>query len=256
MFPEKWRKADSASVLLLFRDGAASDWASLCHVLDVDPNSSDTPNSVLRGIVWKLIEANLLVIDKPAPSMWELDGGIIASDNVPKLLRALNLSLKEMAAIDPSRSMFIEPSFGRPDSIPPDKQLDLFILMPFSSNIKGVYEDHIKSVAASLNLKVARADDFFTAHAIVSDIWTAICKSRVILADCTGRNPNVFYEIGLAHAVGKPVVLIAQNSEDVPFDIAHYRLIRYEYTPRGMKNFESTLTNTLQEVFHELEEPW
>jgi hypothetical protein len=211
---EKWRKANSASVLLLFRDGIASDWASLCHAFDLNPNGYDTGNSILREIVWDLIRAKLLVIDNPDLQRWELvDGVIKVSDHVPRLFTTLNLSLKEMAAIDPRRSMFIEPSFGRPDSIPPDKQLDLFILMPFSSNIRGVYEDHIKSVAASLNLKVARADDFFTAHAIVSDIWTAICKSRVILADCTGRNPNVFYEIGLAHTVGKPVVLITQNME-------------------------------------------
>ncbi len=152
--------------------------------------------------------------------------------------------------------MFIEPLFGRPDSIPPDELLDLFVLMPFSSDIKGVYEDHIKNVAASLKLKVARADDFFTAHTIVSDIWTAICKSRVILADCTGRNPNVFYEIGLAHTVGKPVVLITQNSEDVPFDLAHYRHIHYEYTAPGMKKFESTLAHTLQVILNRQEKLW
>jgi len=121
------------------------------------------------------------------------------------------------------------------------------------TSCKGVYEDHIKSVAATLKLKVARADDFFAAHTIIGDVWTAICESRVILADCTGRNPNVFYEIGLAHTIGKPVILITQNSKDIPFDLAHYRHIQYEYTPRGMKQFESTLQNTLQSVIEELD---
>jgi hypothetical protein len=151
MFSEKGRRASSARVLLLFRDGTVSDWAGLCRAFDLDPdNHFATPNAFLREIVWALIQANLLVIDNPDPLRWELVGDIKASDNVPGLLWVLDLSLKEMAAVDPRRSMFIEPSFGRPDSIPPDKQLDLFVLMPFSSNIKGVYEDHIKSVAASL----------------------------------------------------------------------------------------------------------
>ena len=256
MRSEKWEKAmgNPARVLLLFRDGTASDWTSLCHALDLDPDHESTPSYRLRKIVEELIEANLLVVDNPNHRGWNFEGNIKVSDNVPKSFTALNLSLKEMAAVNPYRSMLVEPAFGLPDSSSSDKQLDIFVVMPFSSNIKGVYEDHIKSVAASLKLKVARADDFFTAHAIVDDIWAAICKSRVILADCTGRNPNVFYEIGLAHAIGKPVVFIAQNSKDIPFDIAHYRHIRYEYTPRGMKDFENILANTLQDILHELEE--
>ena len=80
----------------------------------------------------------------------------------------------------------------------------------------------------------------------MGDVWTAICRSRIIIADCTGRNPNVFYEIGIAHTVGKPVILIAQNSKDVPFDLRHIRYIPYEYTPVGIKRFESVLANTIQ----------
>jgi len=67
-----------------------------------------------------------------------------------------------------------------------------------------------------------------------------------VIADCTGRNPNVFYEIGLAHASGKPVILITQNSDDVPFDIRHLRYIQYDYTPRGMRVFEKRLVDTLK----------
>jgi hypothetical protein len=81
----------------------------------------------------------------------------------------------------------------------------------------------------------------------MEDIWDAINAARAIIADCTGRNPNVFYEIGLAHAVGKPVVLITQKGEDVPFDLKAIRYIEYEYSPRGMKTFEDSLTKTLIE---------
>ena len=69
-----------------------------------------------------------------------------------------------------------------------------------------------------------------------------------MLADLTDGNPNVFYELGICHAMGKKVVLITQNAE-VPFDVRHIRHIRYEYTPRGMQAFEAALRETLK-VLH------
>lgn len=127
--------------------------------------------------------------------------------------------------------------------------------MPFETKLSAVYEDHLKSVARELSVTIARADDFFTNHDVITDIWSAIVASKILVADCTGRNPNVFYEIGLAHAIGKPVVLITQQSEDIPFDLRHRRYITYELTPRGMKAFEQALKkaiiNTIEEVRRE-----
>jgi nucleoside 2-deoxyribosyltransferase len=71
-------------------------------------------------------------------------------------------------------------------------------------------------------------------------------SASLTVADCTGRNPNVFYEIGLAHALGKPVILITQNSEDIPFDVTHIRYIQYEFTPRGMERFEQKLIDAVR----------
>jgi hypothetical protein len=243
-------RINAAKVLLLFRIGVASDWASLCHAFGLDPDRLETSGYFLQDIVKTLLEANLIVADYP--TNFRNRGNIKFSDNLPKIFTALDLSLKELAETDPHESMFVEPLFGRPKSIAPDERFDLFVLMPFNDNLKGVYEDHIKSVATRLELKVARADDFFAVGSVMKDIWTAICASRVIIADCTSRNPNVFYEIGLAHTVGKTVVLITQNSEDVPFDLKHYRYILYQYTPGGMKEFEDTLANTLETEFRKL----
>lgn len=77
------------------------------------------------------------------------------------------------------------------------------------------------------------------------DIWSAIFLADWIIADCTGRNPNVFYEIGIAHTVGKRVILITQDEKDVPFDVRHIRYFNYTFTPRGMKKLEESLTSTL-----------
>jgi hypothetical protein len=96
-----------------------------------------------------------------------------------------------------------------------------------------------------MKLSLARADDFYTNHAIMQDVWSAIYYARIIIADCTGKNPNVFYEIGIAHTLGRQTVLISQEIGDIPFDVRHIRSIVYEYTPRGMKEFEKKLEDTL-----------
>jgi uncharacterized protein YbaR (Trm112 family) len=141
---------------------------------------------------------------------------------------------------------------GRPPSIfgdpldPEDHRWpDLFVLMPFDQELKPVFEDHVKPVAERAGLTVGRADDFFSTQSIVREVWSAIVYARLVLADCTGRNPNVFYEIGIAHTLGKNTVLVAQSIDDVPFDLRHLRVIVYEYTPRGMTAFEKQLSATL-----------
>lgn len=73
-------------------------------------------------------------------------------------------------------------------------------------------------------------------------------SARLIVADCTHRNPNVFYEIGLAHAIGKPTILLTQKSQDVPFDLRHLRYIACQLTPRGMKEFEQKFQETVRNV--------
>jgi hypothetical protein len=120
--------------------------------------------------------------------------------------------------------------------------------MSFEPNLKPVYEDHIKKVAAQLKLAVRRADDFFTAHAVIDDIWAAMYQSKLVIADCTGRNANVYYEIGMAHTIGKPVILTTQNETDVPFDLRAIRYIHYSYTPPGMQIFEERLAKTIMSL--------
>ncbi len=155
----------------------------------------------------------------------------------------LGFSLKEPGDRT-SDSVVIKPFFGKPAGF--DPPLDIFVLMSFKPKFRPIYEDHILNVAKELNLTAKRADDFFSAHHIMSDVWEAINAARVVIADCTERNANVFYEIGMAHTVGRTVILITQEAKDVPFDLQAIRYIHYEYTPPGMKTFEKTLAQTLQ----------
>jgi hypothetical protein len=137
--------------------------------------------------------------------------------------------------------------FGRP--IASDKWPEVFVLMPFSSDIDPIYRDHITEVVSKkMTLSLKRADDFYTNHAVMQDVWSAIYHAQVIIADCTGKNANVFYEIGIAHTLGKQTILISQKTGDIPFDVQHIRSIVYEYTPRGVREFEKKLEDTLSLV--------
>ena len=170
---------------------------------------------------------------------------IRVSAKLAQIQTALGLRLHDLA-ISTADTLAVQPYFGRPLSLP--DPLDVFVLMPFGADLADVYLDHITNVTSALDLVVKRGDDFFSAHHIMSDIWRAIWHSRVIIADCTTKNPNVFYEIGVAHTIGKPVVLITQNDDDVPFDLRSTRYIKYAFNPRGMKTFESRLKSTIQTI--------
>jgi len=175
-------------------------------------------------------------------------GRLIATDVVTKLKTELGISLAEIAQ-KPRSAIWVDPIFDSRDAT--QVSAEVFVLMPFRDDLAPVYHDRIRKVATAVGLSVARADDFFTTNAIIEDIWRGIFGSLVLIADCTDRNPNVFYEIGIAHTVGKPVFLITQKIADVPFDIGHFRCIEYEFTPRGMRSFEDALSRTLQPFVHE-----
>jgi hypothetical protein len=121
-----------------------------------------------------------------------------------------------------------------------------FVLMPFNdSKLQEIYDDQVKPTVEKTGLKCILASDIYGTQPIIEDIWTSINEAKIIIADVTGRNPNVFYEIGVAHTVGKNVIIISQNIDDVPFDLRHLRCIIYKPTPRGAKNLVEQLKSTI-----------
>lgn len=69
-------------------------------------------------------------------------------------------------------------------------------------------------------MECLRADDIWDANAVIQDVVGLIDGASVVICDCSGRNPNVFYEIGLPHAFGREVMLITQNADDIPFEVS------------------------------------
>lgn len=124
-----------------------------------------------------------------------------------------------------------------------------FVLMPFKPELKPIYDDHIAKVLRDLGIQSLRADGIFSNKPIIDDILSSLKNARIVVADLTAGNPNVFYETGICMALGKEVILITQD-DDVPFDLRHIRRIKYEYTPRGMKAFEKVLKLTVQNILN------
>jgi hypothetical protein len=115
------------------------------------------------------------------------------------------------------------------------------VMMPFDSGFAPVF-DSIRAAAEGAGLRARRADDIWENPAIIQDVVSLIDRSRVVICDCTGRNPNVFYEAGIAHTLGREVILITQADQDIPFDLRHLRYVRYLNNGEG----RATLTQVLQ----------
>jgi CRP-like cAMP-binding protein len=125
-------------------------------------------------------------------------------------------------------------------------QCDIFMIMPFKPDLEPVFQN-VRELATQLNLSMVRGDDFFSHRTIMSEIWSVTHNAKLLICDCTNKNPNVFYELGIAHAVGKKVILITQNKEDVPFDIQQFRYIRYENSAQGMIDLSKKLKTAIQQ---------
>ena len=94
-------------------------------------------------------------------------------------------------------------------------------MMPFGHWFDRYYKEIYVPAIKEAGLEPVRGDELFSTGSVMEQIWEQICKSRVLLADLTDKNANVFYELGLAHAAKKPVVFTAAKVEDVPFDLRH-----------------------------------
>ncbi len=121
----------------------------------------------------------------------------------------------------------------------------VFILMPFKKSFNVVFE-HIKHVVEEdLGLRCLRADAVYAPHPVIMDVWELINCARVIVADLTGQNANVAYEVGITHTLQKDAILITQSSKDVPFDLTDLRYIEYDTSEEGLAQLEEGLKTAI-----------
>lgn len=126
-----------------------------------------------------------------------------------------------------------------------------FVMQPFAAPLGDYYEKIYRPAIDKAGLRAVRADaDLFGTGKIMDQAWNGINSAKVLVAELTSRNPNVFYELGLAHAMKKPVVLVSASQEDVPFDLQHIRVIYYDMSDPfwGSKLIDKVAENILSAI--------
>ncbi len=126
-----------------------------------------------------------------------------------------------------------------------------FVVMPYALPHGAYYDQVYEPAIRKAGLTPVRADaSIFGAGKIMEQIWRGINAAKVLVAELTTKNPNVFYELGLAHALRKPVVLISSNEDDVPFDLQHIRVIYYDMTDPfwGRKLMDKVAENIISAI--------
>lgn len=123
-----------------------------------------------------------------------------------------------------------------------------FIVMPYGEKWSAIIRDDIKNICEAQGLSPVRGDER-RGENILDDIWQDMNESRAIIVDVTDNNPNVMYELGLAHALKKDVILIAQSVNDIPFDLKVFRHILYTTDDAGRATLKWKLTECLTDLF-------
>jgi len=124
-----------------------------------------------------------------------------------------------------------------------------FVVMQFTEEYNALYSEVIRPTCESFGYTVVRADDFYTSGLIIEDITRSIRECTIVLADVTPNNPNVFYEVGFAHGIGKPTILLSErNREKLPFDISGFRTLFYDNTIGGKSTVEERLRKHLEAI--------
>jgi hypothetical protein len=136
-----------------------------------------------------------------------------------------------------------------------------FVMMPFGVWFDRYYQEIYAPAIKEAGFEPVRADELFTTGSVVEQIWDQIVKAKLLLADLSDKNANVFYELGLAHAARKPVVFTASAVEDVPFDLRHLRVIIYdvrepEWAPRLRTSVTDYLRNALKDPGKSIPHPF
>jgi hypothetical protein len=124
----------------------------------------------------------------------------------------------------------------------------VFVIMPFSTNLQWVYEEIIIPACRAINVGVTRADDILHQRNVLRDIVEGLVYSDLIIADLTDNNPNVYYELGAAQALMRPVIILTQSIDSLPFDLRSHRIMKYSNDREKSKDYVARLTTTLQET--------
>jgi hypothetical protein len=146
--------------------------------------------------------------------------------------------------------LFLGPERLYPPPKPPaHDRIRCFLVMPFSLEWSNDVHRTLAGACRSMGVHPVRGDDVFTPTDILNDIWHSIHAADFVIADITGRNPNVLYELGIAHTLAKPVLIISKNAADIPIDLSTRRVILYgQSESEWTVDLEAKVTRAIEEI--------
>src|SRR5712691_9360790 len=165
-----------AAILLLVRDGVARNWQALCRAFrfDRDPRPFHSGHLGLRHTIEELIGVGLLRSGKGYIGPYEV------TDEAFAILHALGISLTQAANMPYVGGLAVRPTFGKPSRL--ETAAHAFVLMPFTPELRRVYNGPIRAACRKMKLSVKRADDIFSSEELIRDVWNAIVNSFVVIA--------------------------------------------------------------------------
>ena len=134
--------------------------------------------------------------------------------------------------------------FSLAEGLKPEADL-VSVMMPFDAAFDPVYSA-IEHACSAHSLRCLRADNVWDHAVIIQDIFNLLYRSAIVVVDFTGKYPNVMYETGIAHTLGREVVPIAQSMDDVPFDLRHHRFLKYYPNGEGLADLKAALADRLK----------
>jgi hypothetical protein len=134
--------------------------------------------------------------------------------------------------------------FRLPVEVPIEQDL-VAVMMPFDARFANVYGT-LQQAVTECEMRCNRADDIWFNNHIMDDVINLIWRARVVIADLTSKNPNVFYEAGIAHTLGRDVIQIAQSMDDIPFDLRSIRSVTYLHNGEGLTRLKAQVVERLK----------
>lgn len=231
-----------------------ADWFRIAYLTDSVDLIEDHPR-LLRSLDFRdedydgnsLQVFSKLINDNPA-NLTEIERYVELRRNVVKQTGPMVRDFISTAqARQPERVVTFAPDVFRIPDKPVETNM-LSVMMPFEGRFTATYAA-IRNVCSKLGIECKRADDIWDNSILIQDVFDLIFTSRAIITDFTDRNPNVFYETGVAHTLGKLVIPITQSANDIPFDLRHHRALTYLPNAEGLAKLERDLEKKLVKVF-------
>jgi len=242
--PDSSQRSGISGILILVSLGAvllsplvwflpvSTVWKSFCSALFIVSlvvllvwitNRFDDTVSYVRNYVRRVHESRLVSEDwRAAPARIRTALSSTGLGTFLDEFRASGTRLKQdVIFLGPERL------YGPPKDRSSPRDASCFIVMPFGQEWSVDVHRILSRACDAVNVRAVRGDDLFTPTDFLEDIWQGINAADFVIADITGRNPNVLYELGIAHTLAKPVVILSRQATDIPVDLATRRVILY-----------------------------